>query len=93
MSTAPHLHAEEHSQADEFSALEERVMRLVELLQTERRERSRAEENAGTLQQLLDEQSTQLAQAEEELRTLGRDRDQIRGRVERLLHQLDEAGS
>ncbi len=93
MSTATQLHAEEQSQADDFSALEERVMRMVELLHTERRERARAEETAATLQQLLDEQGSQLDHAHEELRTLGRERDQVRGRVERLLKQLDEIGS
>ena len=93
MSTAPQLHADEQSQADDFSALEERVMRMVELLRTERRERQRAEETAATLQQLLDEQGSQLDHAHEELRTLGRERDQVRGRVERLLKQLDELGS
>ena len=93
MSTAPQLHADEQSQADDFSALEERVMRMVELLRNERRERGRAEENAATLQQLLDEQGSQLDHAHEELRTLSRERDQVRGRVERLLKQLDEIGS
>lgn len=93
MSTAPQLHADEQSQADDFSALEERVMRMVELLRTERRERGRAEETAATLQQLLDEQGSQLDNAHEELRTLGRERDLVRGRVERLLKQLDELGS
>ena len=93
MSTAPQLHAEEQLQADEFSALEGRVMRLVELLRTERGERARAEENAATLQQLLDEQGAQLSRTEDELRSQGRERDQVRGRVERLLKQLDEIGS
>jgi len=93
MSTALQVHADEQSQADDFSALEERVMRMVELLRTERRERGRAEETAATLQQLLDEQGSQLDNAHEELRTLGRERDLVRGRVERLLKQLDELGS
>ena len=90
MSTAPQLHAEEHDQVDDFGALEERVMRMVELLRTERRERLRAEETAATLQQLLDEQGSHLERAQRELGQLGRERDQVRGRVERLLKQLDD---
>jgi hypothetical protein len=90
MSTAPQVQASEHEQADGFGALEERVMRMVELVRTERRERQKAEENAATLQQLLDEQGMQLQRAEEEARTMGRERDQVRGRVERLLRQLDD---
>ena len=92
MATAPHLHEEDISQADDFSALEERVMRLVELLRNERRERGRAEETAATLQQLLDEQGSQLEQAHGELHSLSQERDQVRGRVERLLKQLDDLG-
>ncbi len=92
MSTAP-LHADEHDQIDDFGALEQRVMRMVELLRTERRERLRVEETAATLQQLLDEQGTQLERAQEELRQMHSDRDQVRGRVERLLKQLDDLSS
>ncbi len=90
MSTAPQLQADE--QVDDFSALEERVMRMVELVRTERRERQRAEENASTLQQLLDEQGQQLERVQDELKTLEGERNQVRGRVERLLRQLDELG-
>ncbi len=92
MATAPHLHAEDLTEADDFGALEERVMRLVESLRNERRERQRAEETAATLQQLLDEQGSQLEQAHRELHSLGEERNQVRGRVERLLHQLDDLG-
>ena len=93
MATAPYLQAQEHDQADDFSALEERVMRMVELLRTERRERLKAEETAATLQQLLDEQGAQLERAQGELEQHSRERDQVRGRVERLLKQLDDLAS
>jgi molecular chaperone GrpE (heat shock protein) len=83
--------------ADDFNALEQRVLRTVELLKTERellkaeREaRATAEQNATTLQQLLDEQSVQLTQTQEQVQSLEKDRENIRGRVERLLKQLDE---
>ena len=88
MSTATQVHAPE--QTDDFSALEQRVMRMVELLRTERRERQKAEENASTLQLLLDEQGGELGRAREEIETLERERAEVRGRVERLLGQLDE---
>ncbi len=93
MATAPQLHADEHDQADDFGALEQRVMRMVELLRAERRERQKAEETASTLQLLLDEQGTQLERAQGEVEQLGRERDLVRGRVERLLKQLDDLGS
>jgi ABC-type transporter Mla subunit MlaD len=76
--------------ADDFNALEQRVLRAVELLKAEREARAQAEQNATTLQQLLDEQSTQLTHTQEQLQTLERERETTRQRVERMLKQLDE---
>lgn len=76
--------------ADDFNALEQRVLRTVELLKKERDARSMAEQNAATLQQLLDEQSAQLSIVQEQVRMLEQERETVRQRVERLLKQLDE---
>ncbi|HSY72155.1 MAG TPA: hypothetical protein VK798_07915 [Alloacidobacterium sp.] len=76
--------------ADDFNALEQRVMRTVELLKKEREARATAEQNAATLQQLLDEQSAQLTQVQEQVRAFEQERETVRQRVERLLQQLDE---
>ena len=76
--------------ADDFNALEQRVLRTVELLKKEREARATAEQNASTLQQLLDEQSAQLNQAQEQVKAFEQERETVRQRVERLLHQLDE---
>ena len=76
--------------ADDFSLLEQRVLRAVELLKAEREARATAEGNATTLQQLLDEQSAHLADAEARLKTLETEREQVRSRVERMMKQLDE---
>ncbi len=92
MATATYLHADDITNTDDFSALEERVMRMVELLRAERRERERAEETAATLQQLLDEQGKELERTQGELHTLEEERGHVRGRVERLLKQLDDLG-
>lgn len=85
--------AETASSGDDFSILEQRVVRAVQLLKKERDARSTAEANAATLQQLLDEQSSQLAETEGRLRALEQEREQVRGRVERMMKQLDEVGS
>jgi len=61
-----------------------------ELLKTEREARAAAEQNATTLQQLLDEQSTELTKTQQQVQSLEKDREHVRGRVERLLKQLDE---
>ena len=76
--------------ADDFAALEERVVRTVELLRGEREARHAAESNASTLQQLLDEQGAQLAETEGKLRALETERTEVRSRVERMMKQLDE---
>jgi hypothetical protein len=75
---------------DDFSVLEERILRTVELVRTERAARQQADENAARQQSLLDAQQALLTQAQEQVRTLEKDREQVRHRVERLLKQLDE---
>jgi len=76
--------------ADDFNALEQRVLRAVELLKAERQARATAEQNATTLQQLLDEESASLAKAQEQIKAFEQERETVRQRVERLLNQLDE---
>jgi ABC-type transporter Mla subunit MlaD len=90
MSTLALNDAELNVTADDFNALEQRVLRTVELLKKEREARATAEQNATTLQQLLDEQSPQLNHAQEQVRAFEQERETVRQRVERLLHQLDE---
>jgi|HubBroStandDraft_5_1064220.scaffolds.fasta_scaffold209326_1 hypothetical protein len=90
MSTLALNDAELNVTADDFSALEQRVLRTVELLKKEREARATAEQNAATLQQLLDEQSVQLSKVQEQVRAFEQERETVRQRVERLLNQLDE---
>lgn len=90
MSTLALNDAELNVTADDFNALEQRVLRTVELLKKEREARATAEQNATTLQQLLDEQSAQLNQSQEQVKAFEQERETVRQRVERLLHQLDE---
>lgn len=90
MSTLSLQEAEVTVSADDLNALEQRVLRTVEMLRTERTARAKAEEEAATLRLLMDEQSAELAKAEEKLRALEGERNGVRQRVERLLTQLDE---
>jgi chromosome segregation ATPase len=75
--------------AADFSALEERVVRAVEVVKRERQARTAAEERAGKAEAQLGEQGPVVEQLREEVRTLRTERDQVRQRVERLLAQLD----
>jgi chromosome segregation ATPase len=90
MSTLSVQEADLPMTADDFSALEERIVRAVELVKHERAARADAEQNAARLQSLLNAQSSLLEQAKEQLHTLEREREQVRQRVERLLKQIDE---
>ena len=75
--------------AADFSGLEERVVRTVELVKRERQARSAAEERATKAEAQLNEQNPILDQQKQEIRALRAERDQVRQRVERLLSQLD----
>ena len=97
-----------HSEAlalsvDEFAALEERVLRAVNLVKRERVARVAAEERAKEMETRLAEHAeklnehaaqltehlTQVDQLQGEVKTLRAERDHVRQRVERLLSQLD----
>ena len=90
MSTLALNNAELNLTADDFNALEQRVLRTVELLKKEREARATAEQNATTLQQLLDEQSAQLTTVQDQVKAFEQERETVRQRVERLLNRLDE---
>ncbi len=75
--------------ADDFSALEERIVRAVELVKRERQARIAAEEHAAKIEAQLGEQAPQVEQLKAEVRSLRSERDHVRQRVERLLSQLD----
>ncbi|MGD0911839.1 MAG: hypothetical protein ABR928_08080 [Terracidiphilus sp.] len=88
---------------DDFSALEERVLRAVEMLKHERQARAAAEvriaeaedcaakavAQLGPLQTELDQTKPLVEQLQNEIFSLRAERDTVRHRVERLLEQLD----
>jgi hypothetical protein len=76
--------------ADEFQALEQKVLRAVEIVKREREARAAAEAEVASLrEQLAIYQSNQQA-VESELNTLNKEREQVRVRVEKMLQQIDE---
>jgi hypothetical protein len=74
---------------DEFSALEERVLRTVNLVKWERQARATAEERALKAEMELHEQAPQAEKLQKEIAALREERTQVRQRVERILSQLD----
>ena len=75
--------------ADDFSALEQRIVRAVDMVKRERQARVAAEERAAHAESQLQEQTPQIEQLEREMLALKVERDHVRQRVERLLGQLD----
>lgn len=75
--------------ADDFSALEDRVLRAVNLVKRERATRTAAEERAARAEAQLSEQAPLVEHLQKELNALRAERDHVRQRVERLLAQLD----
>jgi len=75
--------------AVDFSALEERVLRAVELLRQEKHARGEAEARATQAEERIKEQGGQIEQLDREVKQLRGERDHVRQRVEKLLKQLE----
>jgi len=89
--------------ADDFTALEERVLRAIDLVRKERQARGAAEERAKQAEDRiaqieeraaqagsqLSEKSQHVERLERDVQELRAERDQVRQRVEKLLKQLD----
>ena len=86
---------------DEFQALEQKVLRAVEIVKREREARTAAEAEVASLREQLAAQSADLqsqveaGQSEKQaalsqIEALNHERDVVRQRVERMLQQMDE---
>lgn len=74
---------------DDFSALEERIVRAVDLVKRGRVAHAAAEERAVQAEVRVREQAPLVEHLQKEVNALRAERDQMRKRVERLLEQLD----
>jgi hypothetical protein len=75
---------------DEFQALEQKVLRAVEIVKREREARAAAEAEVASLRTQLAEQQTLATMTEAEITTLTKERETVRLRVEKMLQQMDE---
>jgi hypothetical protein len=75
--------------AGDFSALEERIVRAVEMVKRERLARADAEKRADAAEARLRESAPLAENLQKEVSALRGEREQVRQRVERLLSQLD----
>jgi uncharacterized coiled-coil DUF342 family protein len=75
---------------DEFQALEQRVMRTVELIKQEREKRASAEAQVKQLREELEMTSEEVSSLSVELAGLKQERESVKSRVDTMLQQLDE---
>ena len=77
-------------ETDSLSSLEDRITRAVELVAQLRREREAAAAEAAQAKAEGEAARAEAARLAETVRTLEAERKQVRGRIEKLLSQIDQ---
>ena len=75
--------------ADDFHALEEKIYRTIEMYKTARQGQLTAEKEVAKLKRHADERDAELIALRREAVQLRKDRDEVRGRVEKMLGQIE----
>jgi chromosome segregation ATPase len=75
--------------ADEFAALEERVLRAVNLVKRERLARAEAEDRANAAEAKIGQHAETIDNLQKEIGDLRAEREAVKQRVDRILSQLD----
>jgi predicted RNase H-like nuclease (RuvC/YqgF family) len=78
--------------ADDFQALEEKVYRTIEMYKTARDAKAAAERDVQRLRTQLEEREEEVETLRREAVQLRKDREEVRGRVEKMLRQIDTIG-
>lgn len=74
---------------DDFQALEEKVYRTIEMYKSAREARVAAERDVHRLRQHLEQREEEVETLRREMLRLRKDREEIRGRVEKMLTQIE----
>lgn len=75
--------------ADDFQALEEKVYRTIEMYKAAKQAQAAAERDTQRLRQQLEEREGELSTLRREAVQLKKERELIRGRVEKMLEQIE----
>jgi len=75
--------------AEDFQALEEKIYRTIELYKAAKEARAIAERDLKRLREQLEQREEENSALRRELVQLRKDREAIKGRVERMLGQMD----
>lgn len=76
--------------ADDFQALEQKVFQTVEMLKSARAAQQAAERDARRLREQFGQRDEQFESLRAEVIALRKEREEVRGRVEKLLKQIDQ---
>jgi hypothetical protein len=75
--------------ADDFQALEDKIYRTIELYKAARQAQATAEHDAQRLRHQMQEREEELGALRRETVRLKKEREEIRGRVEKMLEQIE----
>jgi len=75
--------------ADDFQALEDKIYRTIELFKVARQAQATAERDAQRLRQQMEDREEELVTLRREAVRLKKEREEIRGRVEKMLEQIE----
>lgn len=76
--------------SDDFHSLEQKVYRTIELLKVAREAKTAAERDAARLREQLELREEETESLRAEIIGLRKEREDVRARVEKMLHQMDE---
>ena len=76
--------------SDDFHSLEEKVYRTIELLKAARVAKAAAERDSSRLREQLELREEEIESLRGEMIGLRKEREEVRGRDEKMLRQIDE---
>ena len=79
----------EQAPVDDFQALEEKIYRTIEMYKAARQAQATAERDAQRLRQQMEDREAELVTLRRETVQLKKEREEIRGRVEKMLQQIE----
>jgi chromosome segregation ATPase len=82
-------HVADQVPADDFQALEEKVYRTIEMYKAARQAQATAERDIQRLRQQMEDREEELVRLRRETVQLKKEREDIRGRVEKMLAQIE----
>lgn len=82
-------HVTEQVPADDFQALEDKIYRTIEMYKAARQAQTAAERDAQRVRLQLEEREEELVALRREAVQLKKERQEIRGRVEKMLAQIE----